>query len=131
GHRQRAAGRLPRRADRRADILRPPPRPAPPAPRRPGPRPRSFAPRGGAVPRLGGARGAAVRRGRRPLHGAAGGFPQSRRPQAPPVPHGVRGRDRKSTRLNSSHVKISYAVFCLKKKIKIISSVTYISFVGD
>src|SRR5690606_41763322 len=26
-------------------------------------------------------------------------------------------RDRKSTRLNSSHVKISYAVFCLKKKI--------------
>src|SRR5690606_10403285 len=28
--------------------------------------------------------------------------------------HGV--LDRKSTRLNSSHVKISYAVFCLKKK---------------
>src|SRR5690606_40607606 len=28
----------------------------------------------------------------------------------------VAGRDRKSTRLNSSHVKISYAVFCLKKK---------------
>src|SRR5690606_42097337 len=27
-------------------------------------------------------------------------------------------RDRKSTRLNSSHVKISYAVFCLKKKKK-------------
>src|SRR5690606_40807515 len=27
------------------------------------------------------------------------------------------GGDRKSTRLNSSHVKISYAVFCLKKKI--------------
>src|SRR5690606_40255131 len=27
-------------------------------------------------------------------------------------------RDRKSTRLNSSHVKISYAVFCLKKKNK-------------
>src|SRR5690606_41436475 len=27
-----------------------------------------------------------------------------------------RGQDRKSTRLNSSHVKISYAVFCLKKK---------------
>src|SRR5690606_41833230 len=26
------------------------------------------------------------------------------------------GLDRKSTRLNSSHVKISYAVFCLKKK---------------
>src|SRR3712207_7666774 len=30
-------------------------------------------------------------------------------------PHG-RGRDRKSTRLNSSHANISYAVFCLKKK---------------
>src|SRR5207302_5684358 len=35
--------------------------------------------------------------------------------------HRVRGLgqdpvDRKSTRLNSSHVKISYAVFCLKKK---------------
>src|SRR5690554_4258656 len=27
-----------------------------------------------------------------------------------------RFRDRKSTRLNSSHVRISYAVFCLKKK---------------
>src|SRR5437868_11977118 len=27
-------------------------------------------------------------------------------------------RDRKSTRLNSSHVSISYAVFCLKKKTK-------------
>src|SRR5438874_13183687 len=29
--------------------------------------------------------------------------------------------DRKSTRLNSSHVEISYAVFCLKKKNKIIN----------
>src|SRR5690606_42153215 len=28
-------------------------------------------------------------------------------------------KDRKSTRLNSSHVKISYAVFCLKKKNKL------------
>src|SRR5690625_7811240 len=28
--------------------------------------------------------------------------------------------DRKSTRLNSSHVAISYAVFCLKKKIKLL-----------
>src|SRR5690606_39347863 len=33
---------------------------------------------------------------------------------APGMDHVV--RDRKSTRLNSSHVKISYAVFCLKKK---------------
>src|SRR3989442_10603269 len=29
---------------------------------------------------------------------------------------GVQRVDRKSTRLNSSHVRISYAVFCLKKK---------------
>src|SRR5256886_9740604 len=29
-----------------------------------------------------------------------------------------KGRDRKSTRLNSSHSQISYAVFCLKKKKK-------------
>src|SRR3712207_7997304 len=29
---------------------------------------------------------------------------------------GTRGGDRKSTRLNSSHANISYAVFCLKKK---------------
>src|SRR3712207_8543169 len=28
----------------------------------------------------------------------------------------TRGQDRKSTRLNSSHANISYAVFCLKKK---------------
>src|SRR2546430_11775270 len=32
-------------------------------------------------------------------------------------------RDRKSTRLNSSHSQISYAVFCLKKKKKIRTSV--------
>src|SRR5689334_23612704 len=31
---------------------------------------------------------------------------------------GGRGQDRKSTRLNSSHSSISYAVFCLKKKKK-------------
>src|SRR5256885_9657569 len=30
--------------------------------------------------------------------------------------HGTREQDRKSTRLNSSHLVISYAVFCLKKK---------------
>src|SRR5438874_6050453 len=32
--------------------------------------------------------------------------------------HRRRAIDRKSTRLNSSHVEISYAVFCLKKKKK-------------
>src|SRR5258708_29160585 len=36
------------------------------------------------------------------------GVPRHRQP--------VEGRDRKSTRLNSSHQIISYAVFCLKKK---------------
>src|SRR3712207_8666925 len=33
-------------------------------------------------------------------------------------------RDRKSTRLNSSHANISYAVFCLKKKTKNIQSLS-------
>src|SRR2546430_4578383 len=33
--------------------------------------------------------------------------------------------DRKSTRLNSSHSQISYAVFCLKKKKKYIHTYTY------
>src|SRR5438874_6807860 len=32
------------------------------------------------------------------------------------TPRESNARDRKSTRLNSSHVEISYAVFCLKKK---------------
>src|SRR2546430_7207383 len=36
--------------------------------------------------------------------------------------HGI--RDRKSTRLNSSHSQISYAVFCLKKKNKQLASAT-------
>src|SRR5256885_6652710 len=34
-----------------------------------------------------------------------------------PGPSGESAKDRKSTRLNSSHLVISYAVFCLKKKI--------------
>src|SRR5207249_1368469 len=38
------------------------------------------------------------------------------RPCARPRPRGAPTPDRKSTRLNSSHVSISYAVFCLKKK---------------
>src|SRR5207253_11385491 len=36
----------------------------------------------------------------------------------PPSERTAAHRDRKSTRLNSSHVAISYAVFCLKKKKK-------------
>src|SRR5207245_3316869 len=41
-------------------------------------------------------------------------------PPGPPGPPGLRAAtiDRKSTRLNSSHGSISYAVFCLKKKKK-------------
>src|SRR3712207_8958462 len=35
-----------------------------------------------------------------------------------PLPDRPALEDRKSTRLNSSHANISYAVFCLKKKIK-------------
>src|SRR3712207_7175051 len=34
----------------------------------------------------------------------------------PPLPKRATHLDRKSTRLNSSHANISYAVFCLKKK---------------
>src|SRR3712207_8359438 len=36
-------------------------------------------------------------------------------------------RDRKSTRLNSSHANISYAVFCLKKKNKMIPTLCFSS----
>src|SRR5690606_41993559 len=46
-------------------------------------------------------------------------FPGSNAPRlAETMPKEVMVEDRKSTRLNSSHVKISYAVFCLKKKRK-------------
>src|SRR3712207_7101392 len=38
------------------------------------------------------------------------------RPRAGDIARVVLGEDRKSTRLNSSHANISYAVFCLKKK---------------
>src|SRR6266496_5712779 len=52
------------------------------------------------------------RQGGRFLH-AVGRYPAGL-PVHPPCHRG----DRKSTRLNSSHVEISYAVFCLKKKKK-------------
>src|SRR5215813_13818742 len=49
---------------------------------------------------------------------SSGGLEQGRRLSA--QEHAAcfqhRSEDRKSTRLNSSHVRISYAVFCLKKK---------------
>src|SRR3712207_8237822 len=42
--------------------------------------------------------------------------PRGRRSARASLPHRDGSRDRKSTRLNSSHANISYAVFCLKKK---------------
>src|SRR5438270_4977511 len=51
-------------------------------------------------------RGGRCRCRRRGTAGCASGCPRA----------GSRGLDRKSTRLNSSHSQISYAVFCLKKK---------------
>src|SRR3712207_7293851 len=51
-----------------------------------------------------------------------GGAPEERLvPSVGPLEVGDR-QDRKSTRLNSSHANISYAVFCLKKKKKQIKS---------
>src|SRR5438067_6487329 len=40
----------------------------------------------------------------------------------------VKQEDRKSTRLNSSHVSISYAVFCLKKKKKKIIKIAFFTY---
>src|SRR5215475_12554037 len=40
----------------------------------------------------------------------------------------AKAADRKSTRLNSSHVKISYAVFCLKKKKKTQRADVYVKY---
>src|SRR5690625_6614863 len=62
-----------------------------------------------------------------------GHLPQDRRirdaaqAQAHRLPHPLRPHrgDRKSTRLNSSHVAISYAVFCLKKTTDKIITTTY------
>src|SRR5256885_5716947 len=53
-----------------------------------------------------------------PVHGRRLGVGRALRKQleAEPVAGVVRVEDRKSTRLNSSHLVISYAVFCLKKK---------------
>src|SRR2546430_12246554 len=55
------------------------------------------------------------RRYRSTRGGSAGFRDRRRRARADPLP-AARGSDRKSTRLNSSHSQISYAVFCLKKK---------------
>src|SRR2546430_9693897 len=55
------------------------------------------------------------RRGRLAPRGATG---RRRRRRGGRAPGRRSARDRKSTRLNSSHSQISYAVFCLKKKKK-------------
>src|SRR5437588_7039167 len=58
-------------------------------------------------------------RGHRFLSPGHGEHATALRPQRSRFPDLARGhRDRKSTRLNSSHTVISYAVFCLKKKKK-------------
>src|SRR2546427_9065770 len=72
--------------------------------------------------RAGGVRPQRLSQGHRGRHRAHVGHLEGRRLSSLPeqgggVP-GARRRDRKSTRLNSSHSQISYAVFCLKKKKK-------------
>src|SRR3712207_7766706 len=62
-----------------------------------------------------GGRGPAGAQGRRRRDGAAAGGRERRR-RGDLLRPAQRRRDRKSTRLNSSHANISYAVFCLKKK---------------
>src|SRR5438876_4527739 len=52
---------------------------------------------------------------------------RARRPCRPPPGQGPSSRasqDRKSTRLNSSHPSISYAVFCLKKKKNVLAELS-------
>src|SRR5690606_40664003 len=78
---------------------------------------RPAGPAGDAVARVAGTPRAAAHRGaprRSRRHPSVRGRTSGSRR------HGLRRArgDRKSTRLNSSHVKISYAVFCLKKKKK-------------
>src|SRR5258707_2466652 len=55
---------------------------------------------------------------RTPRPAARGSRPLDRRRCLRAARRPAARRDRKSTRLNSSHANISYAVFCLKKKIK-------------
>src|SRR3712207_8173213 len=65
---------------------------------------------------------AALRDSRLPLRRPAVGRPRQPQPMLGPAttwahrPLTASPQDRKSTRLNSSHANISYAVFCLKKK---------------
>src|SRR5688572_32053657 len=67
----------------------------------------------------GSSRGSTRARSRRTTHSGTRGAAERLRAMSPAGRrHGRSGGDRKSTRLNSSHSQISYAVFCLKKKIK-------------
>src|SRR5215475_8104113 len=89
--------------------------------RREGPVAAAGAIRGGAVPREVAAVTAARRASADPEADLEAGLRYGMRlvvPESPEWPHFALAalEDRKSTRLNSSHVKISYAVFCLKKK---------------
>src|SRR5256885_3587116 len=59
------------------------------------------------------------RQGRHLQEERPGGGPEDDSAKGPPPGPGLGRQDRKSTRLNSSHLVISYAVFCLKKKKKI------------
>src|SRR3712207_7309662 len=60
--------------------------------------------------------------GPRPGRGHPAALPPGARPEPRDHPGGGgRPEDRKSTRLNSSHANISYAVFCLKKKKKYVT----------
>src|SRR2546427_1378927 len=58
------------------------------------------------------------RRRHRARSAASGGLRQKEPQQQQATAPSARRSDRKSTRLNSSHSQISYAVFCLKKKKK-------------
>src|SRR5690606_39914695 len=65
------------------------------------------------------ARGGPAHRRRRRDRAANHGPPRGTGGDGALAGHAGGEADRKSTRLNSSHVKISYAVFCLKKKKKL------------
>src|SRR3712207_7005394 len=69
-------------------------------------------------PLTGGGGGVHLRRDHRPTHRSRGAVASRHRGPDPPglTSLGSSSQDRKSTRLNSSHANISYAVFCLKKK---------------
>src|SRR5690242_20861032 len=73
--------------------------------------------------------GRARERARGPVSPAPGAAAAPAR--ASPEPAADRPGDRKSTRLNSSHMSISYAVFCLKKKKENINETTKLSKIKE